>query len=215
MSKIIFFSGACNSGKSSALKLAELYLKDKGYQVKTLEESFIPVDASIDDLRKDANKYFEAQKEYILNRIAREKEIVVSQDNTIWLVNRALTDTLAYYLFYINKAELTEENVHEYTTLYLTLIDYLYTYANNPNNYWCVHLVNSYLDIDLSKKSRPKYLKDLQIIEDSLITYFNRMYFYFSGDTKNIIRVRRSNIDTELYSIIDYLKKYFLCDTQK
>jgi hypothetical protein len=107
----IAFSGGCFSGKTSTMKALKSILEKYGFTVIILDELIrksqkAKATKSIDEIRRDANEYFELQKEIIQEKIKQENKAFNSSKPIIYLFDRALTDSLFYYEFYVDKNNL-------------------------------------------------------------------------------------------------------------
>ena len=100
--KTFMFSGSCFSGKTTAMEwLAECLKEEKGTSVTICSEEIrkylSPAD-SIDEVRKDAEKYFLFEKNMIMLKILSELEAFSSsQSDKICFFDRSVIDSLYYY----------------------------------------------------------------------------------------------------------------------
>lgn len=120
MAKVIVFSGGCHSGKTTTLnKVAEL-LEKQGYEVKKLSElmrNVMPT-KSIDELRKDALEYLATQDKIISEKMQQETVAFNDTSNCIYLVDRAITDSMFYLTHYVDKSQLNKFGLELFTKLY-------------------------------------------------------------------------------------------------
>lgn len=112
MAKVVAFSGGCHSGKTTTMnKIAEL-LRANGYKVNILSELMREVtDLSIDELRKQPSKYLDVQEQIISKKIEQEIAAFEDTSDTIYLVDRAITDSLFYLENYVDKSQLSEVEI--------------------------------------------------------------------------------------------------------
>ena len=126
--KFVAFSGGCFSGKTTTMNLIKDKLEANGFDVVVLNENireFLNTSNTIEDVRRDANAYFVLQEDVITNKIIREHRFYKNQylsykhnTNLIVLADRSLIDSLFYYLFYVDKNNLTRRNAENYETFY-------------------------------------------------------------------------------------------------
>jgi len=115
---IIAFSGGCFSGKTSTINLYKNLLGDRAITLDELVRGKKII--SIDDIRKDPIKYLDFQEEIITQKIEQEKYAFSNSKDKIVLVDRALSDSLFYLTFYVNKDKNLQGN---FWTKYSSLID--------------------------------------------------------------------------------------------
>ena len=71
--KIIVFTGGCYSGKTTSMEIIKKLLEEQGKSVIFLDELIRKYNIeSIDDIRKDANKYMDLQYDIISGKIQAE-----------------------------------------------------------------------------------------------------------------------------------------------
>lgn len=188
-SKIIAFSGSCFSGKTTAMKAFKQHFEKKGYSVIVLNELIREVtNKPIDELRKDANEYFEVQRHIISEKIKQEKVAATSKD-TIVLVDRAITDSLYYFEKYINANDLSQRNILEYIEMQVEIIRHIREAFSSIYS-----LVIEFSPISLPSKNsdayRPKNIDFIKHIEYIGISRLNSIYsintfnkmLYFDGN---------------------------------
>lgn len=173
----IAFSGGCFSGKTSTMEALKSILEKEGYKVVIVSEAMRETEVaksgmSIDAIRQDANLYFKLQKEIIQKKVKEEIEAFSGEPNTIYLFDRALTDSLFYYEFYVDKSKL--DNKYEYFKFHEWLLREVHT-----------SLVNLDLLIEFKPlencsvnddKMRPAYLKEASYSEYTCIHRLNYTY---------------------------------------
>lgn len=134
---VVAFSGGCFSGKTSTIKALKDILSSKGYNVVILDElirNAIPNNLSIDAIRKYPFKYFALEKKIIREKILQEDYIKYNNtvdNNTIILVDRALTDSLFYYENFVKKDELKLELQKEFYDFHDYLIKKTHEHFEN------------------------------------------------------------------------------------
>lgn len=108
----IAFSGGCLSGKTTAINVVSEIATAKGFEVVKLSEiirSALPPTYSIDVLRQDAKKYLTFEINVISEKIEAEIEVFnkyKDKNKTIILIDRAITDSMFYFMHYLNYSEL-------------------------------------------------------------------------------------------------------------
>lgn len=180
----IAFSGGCFSGKTSTMEALKSILEKDGYKVVIVNEAMRETEVaksgmSIDAIRQDANLYFELQKEIIRKKINQEFEAFNGEPNTIYLFDRAITDSLFYYEFYVDKSKLDNKKdyfgFHKYlinkVSLMLNQIDLLIEFKP---------LKNCNMNDD---KMRPAYLEEASYSEYECI---HRLNYTYRRDATNL-----------------------------
>lgn len=173
----IAFSGGCFSGKTSTMEALKSVLEKDGYKVVIVSEAMRETEVaksgmSIDAIRQDANLYFKLQKEIIQKKINQELAAFDSEGDTIYLFDRALTDSLFYYEFYLDKNKL--DNKKEYFKFHEFLINKVCSNINQIDLLIEFKPLNS-RDIN-EDKMRPAYLKEASYSEYTCIRRLNHFY---------------------------------------
>lgn len=174
---MIAFSGGCFSGKTSTMEALKSILEKEGYKVVIVSEAMRETEVaksgmSIDAIRQDANLYFKVQKEIIQKKVKEEIEAFSGESNTIYLFDRALTDSLFYYEFYVDKNKL--DNKYEYFKFHKWLLGEVHTsLANLDLLIEFKPLENCSVNDD---KMRPAYLKEASYSEYTCIHRLNYTY---------------------------------------
>ena len=110
MSKVIAFSGGCFSGKTTTMNEVKAYLEDAGYKVVVLGELIRTATSKpIDVIRKDPTAYLRLQEKIIRSKIEQENKALEDDSNTVYLADRAITDSLFYLQNYVDKSGLSDE----------------------------------------------------------------------------------------------------------
>ena len=175
---IIAFSGGCFSGKTSTMEALKSVLEKEGYKVVIIGEAMRETEAakfgmSIDTIRQNANLYFKLQKEIIQKRLNQGYEAFNDgEPNTIYLFDRAITDSLFYYEFYVDKSKL--DNKYEYFKFHEYLLDKVCSDLNQIDLLIEFKPLNN-CDIN-TDKMRPAYLKQVSYSEYICISRLNYNY---------------------------------------
>lgn len=112
MSKVIVFSGGCHSGKTTTMNEIKKALEARGYNVIKLNELIREViSGPIDELRKNPHTYLEVQEQIISAKINQECNAFNDKSRTIYLVDRAITDSLFYLENYVDKSKLNTAEI--------------------------------------------------------------------------------------------------------
>lgn len=174
----IVFSGGCYSGKTTAIqKMVDAFGKENCI---VLQEAIREkLHEPIDEIRGYPGKYLQLQKEVIDLKINQEKFVFKNHENKIILVDRALSDSLFYLTFYLDKNALYINELKELNKLY----NHLLKEANNS--------FESYYDFVLNFSPlqkpcadvyfRPEKIEQLKNIEHQLISTFS----YGISNSKN------------------------------
>lgn len=173
----IAFSGGCFSGKTSTMEALKFILEKEGYNVVMISEAMRETEAaksgmSIDAIRQDANLYFKLQKEIIQKKINQEFEAFNGEPNTIYLFDRAITDSLFYYEFYVDKGKL--DNKEEYFKFHKYLLDKVSSTLNQVDLLIEFKPLNN-RDIN-ADKMRPAHLSSASHSEFACISILNNNY---------------------------------------
>lgn len=119
--KVIAFSGACHSGKTSTIESLSKALTLKGYSVIVLNETIRNyINTSITELRKNPVEYLRIQNKVINEKIENELEVSAMRNcgsDDIYLIDRTICDSLFYLTFYVDKANLTHQQFCSLTNL--------------------------------------------------------------------------------------------------
>lgn len=171
---VIAFSGGCFSGKTTTLKELRETLKARGYSVITLDELVRKYKInSIDALREDPSKYLEFQLEVITGKMVAEKQLLTGSYESVdvVLVDRAITDSLFYLLFYVDKSKLTTYDINLFYSLQKRVIDHIKdAWAN------IYDLVIEFLPMDKQCNDsvfRPIRIDSLKYVEHDTISMLN------------------------------------------
>lgn len=172
--KIIVFTGGCYSGKTTSMEIIKKLLEEQGKSVIFLDELIRKYNIeSIDDIRKDANKYMDLQYDIISGKIQAELKSYYSNYDYV-LVDRSVTDSLFYLTFYVDKNNLDEEHQSKFINLFHHLNEYLLRVSDI---YSYILEFQPIKNLIVEDKFRPQNLKELQEIEYEMIKKYNQLYF--------------------------------------
>ena len=169
--RVIAFSGGCYSGKTTTMELLKSELERLGHKVIMLSELIReePIE-SIDDIRKDPEAYIDFQCKVIRGKMQAERE-AAELSNGFILIDRAITDSFFYLLFYVDKANLSSEALRKYSDL-LTEVRQHFAWA--AANFY--DLIVEFKPIEKECNDtvyRPKNIDTLKYIEHTVISTLN------------------------------------------
>lgn len=194
MAYLILFSGGCNSGKTTMLKAVASKLQSLGHKVNILDELIRKeTDKPIDELRKDAKSYLKLQDKIIRRKIEQERTALKDESQTIYLADRAVTDSLFYLENYVDKSQLDDEES-------LKLFCRLHKFAHNylEYNFWRFSFVFEFLPLTVKEHDsfRPAYIEMLKNYESICISRMNYMYSNGYAE-RNFKAIDLNSIDAE------------------
>lgn len=161
---ILAFSGASFSGKTTFIENIKKYF---GNSVVTFDEIIRSSSTlSIDELRKNTSEYLKTQLKIINEKILQEK-YKTNIKNKIFIFDRSLVDSYFYYLFYVDKAQLTDSEEKIYYDFLLNLQKEVEISINE--RYDKVFLFKPLNCIENNDKMRPRNLFGKQEQEYNLI----------------------------------------------
>lgn len=112
MAKVIAFSGGCHSGKTTTINKVAEALEARGHKVIKLSELMRKVtNKPIDELRKNPHEYLEVQEQIISAKINQECNAFNDNGRTIYLVDRAISDSIFYLENYVDKSSLNTAEI--------------------------------------------------------------------------------------------------------
>lgn len=143
MKKIIAFSGGCHSGKTTLMNEVAETLRNMNMEVIVFKENahkFLKK-GGIDKLRANPTEYLTFQQLVIQERINFEKNVLkglIGGKDAVILLDRPITDSLAYMLMYINVDSLNAADLKLYNSLVhdidMLTVDYsLFTNTVEPH----------------------------------------------------------------------------------
>lgn len=114
MAHLFAFSGACHSGKTTTMQALEKELTSLGYSVHIIGENMRGVLAeknmSIDELRSDPGLYANTQCDIVYRKMQQETYALRDRNpKSIYLIDRACTDSECYISLYVDMAKLSDE----------------------------------------------------------------------------------------------------------
>lgn len=197
----VVFSGGCYSGKTTTMQKFIKALTDKGVNVKELGEIVREYKIkSIDDLRKDPVAYLDFQNKVINEKIEAELECFNKNENQVIVCDRAITDSLFYLLFYVDKANLDEEQMTTYTKLY-ERVDYYAKMAFSK----IYDLLIEFKPIEKAEtydSYRPKNISVNKYIEHRMISTLNDAYSNASTDLHALFLDLNKDSYDDLFEVI-------------
>lgn len=197
----VVFSGGCYSGKTTTMQKFIKALTDKGVEVKELGEIVREYKIkSIDDLRKNPVAYLDFQNKVINEKIEAELECFNKNENQVIVCDRAITDSLFYLLFYVDKANLNEEQMTTYTKLY-ERVDYYAKMAFSK----IYDLLIEFKPIEKAEtydSYRPKNISVNKYIEHRMISTLNDAYSNASADLQTLFIDLNKGSYNDLFEVI-------------
>lgn len=194
MAKIIAFSGGCYSGKTTALQALAKELEARGVKVAIIEENIRKeldkLNLSIDEARNNPNLYFSIQCKIINEKITRELIALKDTSETVYLEDRAITDSIYYFLKYVKYNNLNDFNKNRYRRLHKLLISHA---KENLEKYYLVLYFYKLHDVDydtLRTKYRPE-VNDTD--EEHSILMLNKLFFYSGNVASCDLNICESN----------------------
>lgn len=169
---VLAFSGGCFSGKTSAMNILKRRFGDDVVLIsEVIREKLKNTPFSIDDVRQKPKAYLEFQFDVISAKIKDELDTLQNYENKLIIFDRALTDSLFYYTFYVDKSTLSNEDLKAYDNFLTMLIET--TRFHCENIYDCVvefKPINSFCD---DSKYRPGSIDIIKNIENKMIHMYN------------------------------------------
>ena len=200
--KYIVFTGGCYSGKTTSMEIIKNILESQGKHVIMFDELIRRHNIiSIDDARKDPNKYMDLQYDIINGKIDMELSVLNKYDsNTFILVDRAVTDSLFYLTFYTNKNEFNGESKEKFYYTFNRINDHL---SNITNVYNYIFEFKPLKNIQEDDIFRPADLDKMKDIEYKMIQNLNKAYF---GNLERYYQIDLNNVDRD--KMYDFWKQY-------
>jgi hypothetical protein len=196
MSTVIAFSGACHSGKTTAIAGVKEHFGEKVISVSECIRRRDDV-KNIDAIRRDPNAYLNFQIEVITEKFSTEQQVISDNPNSIILTDRSMADSFFYYAFYVDKSNLNRERVRHYTDFFKWL------YFRTMATVHCYDHIFLFKPIKIKENDplRPGNLDLLQDVEYLFIQSLVRGFY----QSTHITEVSAENeLDmTALYSIIE------------
>ena len=197
---IVGFSGACNSGKTNFFnKIKKLRSSYVDFLPEKIREN-IRENESIDDLRKDANRFLDMQ-DSIFNFNLKSLNDIKNKNNyknRLVITDRTLIDNLYYTLIYLNRNYDTL-NWNKHNKLWEDML----TVASKIENYYTnIFLFTPIPFKDRIDKNRVKNYKDIQNLEYNTIKL---LYHKNIDTTKSVYNNSNFIID---FDVIEMEKQY-------
>ena len=174
--KFVVFSGGCYSGKTTTMKKAKEIFEKRGLKVVMLDELIrsSKLDCSIDLIRKSPSRYLQLQNEVIIGKIEQERVQHFMDEKCVVLCDRAITDSIFYLTFYVDKSQLTRDE--------LQLLEDLYAYADEyakyafSNVYDVIFEFKPLNNTDNDDTFRPDAIDISKLYEHRMISTLNTAY---------------------------------------
>ena len=213
--KFIAFSGGCFSGKTTTMNLLKDKLVQNGIHVIVINENirdFITsCNTTIEAIRKDANAYFHLQSEIITDKMAKELRVLgtkkynynqQSQD-TVVLADRSMIDSLFYFLFYVDKNNLTPLSTRNYELFYKQINDWI----NDVAYAYIYDLILMFEPLELKCNDstfRPSTIDVLKHTENRMIRTLHDSYYQKCKNTNLAVLNIDLNKDSQ-ESVVNYI----------
>ena len=205
MSKAIAFSGSCFSGKTTAMQAVKKSLEDTGRKVTVLDELIRTVtDKPIDEIRKNPVEYLKLQEIIIRGKIKQEIKAFTDTSDVVYLVDRAITDSLFYLQNYVDKSSLNDKEIIRFCNLHKDVIQHA-KYAFSDDGYFSViefkPLVGKNTDL-----FRPMHIDCSKEFEHDAIHILNLSFQYMSFVPFKYVDLNESDVQNLVSSIHKLLK---------
>lgn len=182
MRQMIAFSGGCHSGKTTLMRAMADRLRDMGKDVLVFKENAHNYleKGGIDELRANPSKYLDFQEVVVNERINFEKQWLNNQiagDDQIVLVDRPISDSLAYIFMYINVDSLSDEDKRRYRDLVFSIRKHIVSFWRRTNKltiFSLEPLVHACPDSET--EYRPKSINSVKYAEYEVTKSLLRMY---------------------------------------
>jgi len=196
MSRILAFSGACHSGKTTMIREVKERFGDKIVICDEVIRHRANV-RSIDAIRSNPKAYLEFQFDVIRSKFESEQEVIRNHPNSVILTDRSLADSFFYYVFYVDKSTLSREMMEKYTDFFKWL------YFRTLTSARCYDHIFLFRPIKLSEQDllRPGNLDLLQDVEYFFIKTLV-LGFYHQSNVTELSADNETDANT-LYSLID------------
>ena len=171
---VVAFSGGCVSGKTTTMMNVKKALEFRELKVLVIGENIRNRRIeSIDELRKDPKRYLHTQESIIRQKVLQEAN-ALTHDCDVVLVDRALSDSLFYLTFYVDKANFKYEDWHQYEELHSFVHEKAVEHFNIV--YDLVYEFKPLRNAEVQDVFRPKSINILRKTESRLINAFNNAY---------------------------------------
>jgi predicted ATPase len=205
----VVFSGGCYSGKTTTMQKFTKALENKGVKVKVLDEIVRKHKIqSIDKLRKNPVAYLDFQNRIINEKIEAELSCLNENRKQVVVCDRAITDSLFYLLFYVDKANLNEEQMALYANLYESIDQYAKRAFSEIYD-----LLIEFKPINKNEtydSYRPKNISINKYIEYKMINTLNDAYMNTSTDLQALyLDLNKGSYDDLLEVITNNIAKRY------
>lgn len=185
MSRVIAFSGGCFSGKTTTMKIVKEQLESAGYKVTVLDEIIRTVtNEPIDKIRRNPSAYLGLQEKVIMAKIQQELKAFEENSNTVYLADRAISDSLFYLQNYIDKSNLTSDEMTRFCTLHGYVVHHVKR-AFSEFGYYAV-IEFKPLNGENADKYRPDIINVSKVYEHDAISLLNQAFFWGSVPFKYV-----------------------------
>lgn len=203
MAKVIAFSGGCHSGKTTTINKVAKALEARGNKVVILSELMREVtNKPIDELRKDPHEYLKVQEQIVSAKINQECAIFNDNSKTIYLVDRAITDSIFYLENYVDKSSLNTAEIIRLCNLNFVARQHALDAFNK--GYDMVLQFDPLDVVDNSDMYRPYEIEHLKEYEYQGIRTLNMAYSLCRSDKYTAFYDFIFNVNMQ-YSSIDYV----------
>lgn len=206
MRQMIAFSGGCHSGKTTLMRAVADRLRDMGKDVLVFKENAHNYleKGGIDELRANPSKYLDFQEVVVNERINFEEQWLNNQivGDQIVLVDRPISDSLAYIFMYINVDSLSDEDKRRYRDLVFSIREHIISFwrANKLTIFSLEPLVHACPDSET--EYRPKGINSVKYAEYEVTKSLLQMY----PDSVKLFRLaHEKSIDQNIDEIIALL----------
>lgn len=177
MSRVIAFSGGCFSGKTTTMKIVKEQLESAGYKVAVLDELIrTATDEPIDKIRKNPSAYLGLQEKVIVAKIQQERKAFEENSNVVYLADRAISDSLFYLQNYVDKSNLTPDEM----TRFCTLHEYVVSHVKRAFGEFGYYAVIEFKPLNgkNTDKYRPDIINVSKVYEYDAISLLNQAFFW-------------------------------------
>jgi hypothetical protein len=194
MCKLIAFSGASNSGKTTTIRrIIERYPQS----CVVLDEIIRRREGvNIDNIRSNPEEYLRFQREVNFKKIQEEIDIYRKYQDTeiIVLIDRSIVDSLFYCAFYLDKSSLSESDLLSYKDMFVKMTDYI-----KQSVYYRVLLFEPIPIIQFDNGIRTKNLYIFQEFEYFFIKHLS----YACFGNNRVIDIKTKDIDKLIDTIVN------------
>lgn len=201
---VIAFSGGCFSGKTTTMEKLKETLEARGHRVTMLSELVREHKIeSIDKLRENPSDYLAFQYEVITAKIDAENGCKNADANVV-LIDRAITDSLFYLLFYVDKGKLSFDDLTLFYHLQRKTIEHIHKAF--------IKIYDLVIEFSpISKRCydavyRPKQIGALKYIESEVISMLNDSANHGRCGTLVGWDLNEQSSETLIHRIIDRFK---------